>query len=561
MPGLSTEYDVIVIGGGVSGLACAAYLQRSGLKVAVFERREEVGTHCATEELMAPGVRMNLHATFIVAHMGVASEDLELGRFGFEPVTSSEWATMHTFRDGSAFLQHISDARKQYEAWKRLSLKDAEQYRRIINYLGPLWPEYIHLALATRPNPEALARLGQINNGIPGLPSDWRHLNGFQVADALFEDDRIKTALNTMSIELGVYPWDRGIGATTTVLGLAMSFGRWHARGGSHALPHALARCFVHYGGMLFQGCPVAKIDVQGGQAKGVFLSKNAVYPEAEVRATRAVISDLSARPTFLELVGADKLPLRVAQYIRDYIYDGQILFTNYWALSEAPQWTSAREFPEVSRAFGFNFGVESTDDLRRLMVDKTSDRLPDPPIPAGGSCQGYVMADPTQAPPGQHTLMTWCCVPYHLKSLGGAEKWDEVREEYGDKVEDLLAEYMPNLKRAKLTRYIMTPLDVYRRNPSAVYGDIIGGTVTPMQFWDMRPFPGCGAPRTPIERLYISNSIWPIGTTTLPGSVTAETVAEDLGISKPDWWRHKALDAYSRMCAKYGFDWHPTVD
>ncbi len=43
MARLSKEYDVIVVGGGINGLACAAYLQKSGLRVAVLELPAECG--------------------------------------------------------------------------------------------------------------------------------------------------------------------------------------------------------------------------------------------------------------------------------------------------------------------------------------------------------------------------------------------------------------------------------------------------------------------------------------------------------------------------------------
>ena len=64
---------------------------------------------------------------------------------------------------------------------------------------------------------------------------------------------------------------------------------------------------------------------------------------------------------------------------------------------------------------------------------------------------------------------MTWSNVNYDLTELGGPEKWDEIREEYGDKVEDLLSEYGTNIREAKINRYCASPLDYYRRNPSAI--------------------------------------------------------------------------------------------
>ena len=48
---MAQSYDVIVIGGGHNGLACAAYLARAGRKVLVLERRYVLGGAAVTEEL------------------------------------------------------------------------------------------------------------------------------------------------------------------------------------------------------------------------------------------------------------------------------------------------------------------------------------------------------------------------------------------------------------------------------------------------------------------------------------------------------------------------------
>ncbi|MDA4111895.1 MAG: NAD(P)/FAD-dependent oxidoreductase, partial [Thaumarchaeota archaeon] len=58
-----TEFDVIVVGGGVNGLTTAAYCAKVGLKTVVIERRDQVGTHAATEEWSYPGFRTSPHAT------------------------------------------------------------------------------------------------------------------------------------------------------------------------------------------------------------------------------------------------------------------------------------------------------------------------------------------------------------------------------------------------------------------------------------------------------------------------------------------------------------------
>ena len=44
------EYDVVIIGGGMGGLSCGAWLAHHGMKVAVIEQNEQVGGFCSSYE-------------------------------------------------------------------------------------------------------------------------------------------------------------------------------------------------------------------------------------------------------------------------------------------------------------------------------------------------------------------------------------------------------------------------------------------------------------------------------------------------------------------------------
>jgi len=561
---LKKEYDFVVIGGGINGLTVAAYLQKAGLEVAVFERRDEVGTHCATEEVGMPGVKYNLHACGLATLVSPAYTELELERFGLEMLTASEWGYFHPFLDGTAILFHQYNANAQYDAWKEINAHDAEVFRKLSRYFGPYWIELIDKFFYEIPSMETQQLLMEIISKCPGVPSGWENMTGVELADLMFEDERIKTALLTQSGVIDMQAWYKLIGAIGTLL---MSFNMvvpWNytARGGSHAIPHALARCFMHHGGKLFQGCPVEKIIMENGEAKGVVLSKYAVYPEAEIRVRRAVISNLTPVPTFIDLVGEDKLSPEVVTAVKGYDYD-QGVVTVYYVFSEFPEWIQAAAFPEINKTYTFNVGIENPQDIVRLSEDYEYGRLPDPPICAGGCFHGFAVADPTQAPPGLFPILLWALTTADPKEHGGFENWDELREGYGDKIDNMFAQHVTNFERAKISRIVTTPLDIYRRNASAILGAWGGGPITPTQFFLNRPFVGCGAPRTPIPGLYISQSLGatPGGTTLNTGLTAARVVAQDFGVRDQDWWNVKAVEPYIAFCKKKWDKWNPVVD
>ena len=77
------ERDVVIVGGGHNGLACAAYLARAGLDVLVLERRGVLGGAAVTEEPW-PGYQIS-SASYVVSLMPPRIVDeLELKRFGYD---------------------------------------------------------------------------------------------------------------------------------------------------------------------------------------------------------------------------------------------------------------------------------------------------------------------------------------------------------------------------------------------------------------------------------------------------------------------------------------------
>ena len=567
MSKLKTDYDVIIIGAGVNGLTTAAYLQKSGLSVALFERRDESGTFCATEEVLHPGVKVNMHASLLMPHFGPAYVDLELERFGLELLRApgAKYAYFHPFLDGNAVLLGGQDVRDTYEAWQRISPKDAETYRSIVNYFGAMMPEYANAAYMQKATDQGFLDFLDRNANVPVLPRDWLYMTGVELMNCLFENEQIRLGMMSLPATGGLDVISSRFVGPLAMVNFLTTFtadGGYTARGGSHDLVHALVRCFQHYGGKLYYNCPVDKVIVENNEAKGVVLSKLASYPEAEFRASKAVISNLSAIPTFLNLIGKEHLDTAAQAALARFDYRGSSLFTNYYVLNERPDFAANARFPGVNDTFVFNFGAESMADVTRLIDSCMVTGIPaDPPVVWGG-CFNYCIADPTQAPPGQYTILTWAMVPYEIRPLGGPDKWDELRESYADKVEDVLAQYLPNLKRAKIARYVNTPHDYMRRNPHCGGNMHPSGSVTEGQMWSWKPFSGCGAPSTPIDRFFISQSFSAGNYTTLSaGTVAANEVMDVLGLDRPDWWCGQAFEGAAELIRRQGGTQRFTMD
>ena len=119
-------WDVIVVGAGHNGLACAAYLAKAGQRVLVIESRTRVGGACTIEEPF-PGVRMSPCAYLAGLLHPLVVEELELPRRGFE-WTPAVNGLFVPFLDGSSVQLWDDDARCEEEV-RKLAPDDVEGFR------------------------------------------------------------------------------------------------------------------------------------------------------------------------------------------------------------------------------------------------------------------------------------------------------------------------------------------------------------------------------------------------------------------------------------------------
>jgi phytoene dehydrogenase-like protein len=545
------DYDVVVIGGGINGLTTAAYLAKAGLAVGVFEARGQCGAHCDTIELGQPGFLHNTHAVWLVPAMSPAMADLELERFGLD-LRGTDILFAKPFLDGTNTVQALDPTLTQ-DSVARHSERDAATLAKIRAYSMEHGGEALALnqqAIFAAPTSELADRMAAFNDGllrsldVPLSGDDVNRMTGFELLEVLFESEAVRTLPGALGEFTGQWPLNRRVGPQVLSLTGMMPMAVHTAKGGSHALTHALVKCFVAHGGEIWTTCPVEKILVEDGRACGIRLSPDALLPGEEVRA-RVVLSNLTVVPTFLWLLGEDVIGADWARRIKYFNYDDPQLLGVYYALKDDPEFASAAYDPAIQRSWVGYFGAETLDDIRdgqgALMTGV---------IPEHVMCGWFnpTRADPSQAPAGHHTVMAWTSVPprprrWRSTRLGG---WDAWRDGLGEAIADAMTErydaYAPGFKDLILERHVNTPMDQENSNPSAVRGNMIGGSAIPEQYGQNRPLPGVvqnGASRSFLPGLYLSNSIHPYGATHLAtGYLAACELAEDLGCRDVEWWR-----------------------
>src|SRR5262245_42950050 len=84
--------DLVVIGGGLSGLAAAAYAGRAGLRTVVLEKAREPGGRAATSEKEGYCFNLGAHALYKGGPASQVLDELRVVYRGREPAVSGGYA-------------------------------------------------------------------------------------------------------------------------------------------------------------------------------------------------------------------------------------------------------------------------------------------------------------------------------------------------------------------------------------------------------------------------------------------------------------------------------------
>jgi phytoene dehydrogenase-like protein len=494
------QRDVVIVGGGHNGLACAAYLAKAGLDVLVLERREVLGGAAATEETW-PGYRVS-SASYVVSLMPPRIVDeLELKRFGYDvSIIAPDYFV--PFPDGTS-LTLWGDLVRDCENIAKLNKRDADAYAAFDTYFERVAGLMKELLFVVPPNMRLretgswLRTAGKLRGMTGRDVHELVRLFTMSAADFLdewFEDPRVKGALATQAI-IGAWCGPMTPGSAYVLMHhwigeIDGHFGAWGwVKGGMGAVSAAMARAAEAAGAQIRTDAEVQRIAINSdGRAVGVELGDGSLVT------AKRVVSNAHPTTTYLDLVGRERLPDDVVRDIERFRTRSGSVKLNI-ALSELPAFPSWDQDGDVHR--GLMAVSPSMEYLEQAFDDAKYGRASEHPY---AEVMFPTAHEEGLAPEGKHLMMAFTQYgPYELKH----GSWDEERDAYAARVIGELARYAPGLPDAVEHVEVLTPKDLEERF-GLLGGNIMQGEVVADQLFSFRPIPFYGDYRTPVRNLYL---------------------------------------------------------
>ncbi len=553
----TSHFDAVVIGGGHNGLVCAAYLARAGHKVCVLERRHVLGG-CATTEELWPGYKVSTAAYVISLFLPQIIRELKLKEYGLTILPRNP-SSFTPLPDGRSLMMG-PDAELCHREISKFSTKDAEAYPKYNAFLERVAAVLEPVLSQAAPDPLPLPKdwrkvglgkrmrdgkklwslykaMGQLGDELPQTV-ELLTAAARPILDRWFESDVLKATLATDAI-IGAFLSISSPGSAYVLLHHVMgeaggARGVWgFVQGGMGALSTAIEAACKDLGVDVRRESPVQHILTNNGRAVGVRLQDG-----TEIDA-KVVASSVDAHLTFEKFLTPSELP----EYFRDAVaridYSSASAKVNL-ALSEPPEFTCMPGTGVGPQHHGTMHIGPSLDYLERAYDDAKYGRPSERPIL---EITMPTSVDRTIAPPGKHILSMFVqYAPYKLaqssrlaprdEPLAEREEyhWDNIKEQFGDRCIEMLAEYAPNVPSAIEHRQVLSPLDL-ERTFGITGGNIMQGAMGAHQLFCFRPVAGWADHRTPIRGLYLCGAASHPGGGVLGacGKNAAEEILRDL--------------------------------
>ncbi|MDG4832190.1 phytoene desaturase family protein [Solwaraspora sp. WMMD1047] len=492
---------VVVVGGGVGGLAVAARLAAGGHDVSLFERSDTVGGKLGRyrRDTPAGSFAFDTGPSLLTLPQVFADLFTDTGakldeHLDLQPVDP---IVRHTFADGTILDSCADPADFAARIGERFGAGAAADWRRLWRRAARVWDASWRDVLRSEvDSARSLAplawRLGDLAAIGPG-----QTLRG--LGRRTLRDPRLRMLLDRYATYTGADP-RRAPAALVAIPYAELTFGGWYLRGGLGTLADALLSHCLDLGVVVQTGTRVTGIDAAGGRVHGVRVAGSARPVPADV-----VVANVDALTVYRDLLPT---PARLAG-LADRSLAGFVLLLG------------VRDEPGGSGALAHHnvfFPADYDAEFDAVFGDPGRGR---PARPAADPTVFVTVADdPLVRPPGHQAWFVLVNAARHGRTLAGLD-WRRpgLADAYADRILDVLAARGVDVRDRLVFREVRTPADL--AETTATPGGAIYGTAGGL----LRP-----ANRAPVHGLFL------VGGSTHPGgglpmvTLSAQIVAAQVG-------------------------------
>ncbi|TXT54529.1 MAG: Phytoene desaturase (lycopene-forming) [Candidatus Thorarchaeota archaeon] len=423
--------EIVVIGGGLGGLAASIRMQAAGHSVTLLEKRHQLGGRAGVFE--RKGYVFDTGPTILTPPMVVDDLFQTAGKETSEYVQLEKVSPKYRlyFSDGSKM--DYSGEEENISQIEKMSPKDVEGYKKFLKRVKPIY-ELGFEKFGSMPF-ESIFQMAKM--GPAGLKHKaYRSVYGF--VSSYVKDPRLRIAMSFNPLFIGGNPF------TTTAIYTLITYieekhGVWWVKGGTHKLVEAMGQLINDLGGQYHLNSEVSQIHVTDKKrVKSVETIDGSVY-DADI-----VISNADTAHTYMSLIDSKYRKKNKDKRYRKAKYS-MSLFMTYFGVKKKYE-----DMVQHSIVFGPRYKDLIEDIFKKHIVpDDFSTYLHIP-----------TRNDQSLAPPGCEAM--YACTP--VTNLEGEVNWEEKKDEFRDHIlgtldKSVLPGLLDNLEVAE----VFTPADYER--------------------------------------------------------------------------------------------------